>query len=333
MNTKFQFMGKFALIAIIFAIISVSCQKDDLSMDSYSISGSSSITIPDYDPPAPEGDLIDVPDGGKGGNLTCGDVADYLNSLEGYEEFSFDETTGKLDYDDGEFDGVWPDGLNVQVINGTYVSFDIDGTIKIGDYCYVVGAVIVKGGNDANVYFYENGILSDEGLHSPVNASGKPAGLSNLTFCLIKVDCPVTECEWVEETAFGGDTAGAGSAWWFAFDTEGDARQDIYAGQKPVAGAYVEYDADNDVLTIVLGDNMKLQDVTTEEKIHPRTGATTYSENNEQVKVQGYDVLPDSRPSAGQFTTYKGRGDVVPGDGSRYYVIHLDVEVLVCEEE
>jgi hypothetical protein len=50
--------------------------------------------------------------------------------------------------------------------------------------------------------------------------------------------------------------------------------------------------------------------------------------------MQGYDELPESRPSAGLFTTYKGSDlEDIKGDNSRFYVIHLDVEVKVdCEE-
>jgi len=48
--------------------------------------------------------------------------------------------------------------------------------------------VIVKGGNDANVYYYDEGSYGDVDLASPVNASGKPAGLSNLSFCFVECD-------------------------------------------------------------------------------------------------------------------------------------------------
>jgi hypothetical protein len=158
-----------------------------------------------------------------------------------------------------------------------------------------------------------------------------PAGLSNLTFCYNLVDCVVEECVWEGETAFGGATAGEGAAWWFAFDTAGDAVQPIYAGQELVEGAYVEYDAVNDVINIVLGDNMRLQAITETTSVHPRTGVVTVSVNDEQVKVEGYNVLPTARPAAGQFNLYKGRDLSIQGNGSAYYVVHLDVEVKVCE--
>jgi len=122
---------------------------------------------------------------------------------------------------------------------------------------------------------------------------------------------PPVECTWNGETAFGGTTAGEGKAWWFAFDTNGASVQPIYAGQNEVEGAFVSYE--NGVITIVLGDNLRP------------------NESTEAVKVQGYDVLPSVRPSAGLFTLYKGRDLTISGDGSLYYVIHLDVEVKNCE--
>ncbi|WP_144607533.1 hypothetical protein [Algoriphagus algorifonticola] len=114
------------------------------------------------------------------------------------------------------------------------------------------------------------------------------------------------------ETGWAGASSGAGNAWWYYFDTEGDATQMIYAGQNATDGS-IEWDGVN--LTIDLG-SMILQDV------------------SDPVKVQGYDELPSKRPAAGLFTTYKGEDLTIAGDGSRYYAIHLDLLVPVeCPEE
>jgi hypothetical protein len=114
---------------------------------------------------------------------------------------------------------------------------------------------------------------------------------------------------WGEETAWGGNYEGSGSAWWYYFDTNGPATQDIYAGQNKVAGASVTYK--DGKLTIVLGPNMRLQ-----------SGSDT-------VKIQGYaeGELPTKRPEAGHFT-YKGTDLIVSVSPARYFAIHLDVEVL-----
>jgi len=263
---------------------------------------------------------------GNGGNLTCDAVAAYFADING-EPVKFNMTTGKVDYDadNNEFKGTWPEWLEVNVVDGIFVDFSVtDGA----PYC--IGAVIVKGGPDASVYYFADGIKSYQALSAPVNPSNdKPYGLSNLTFCFF--ECESSELCWKAETAFGGETAGAGSAWWFAFDTQGDMIQKIYAGQKEVPGAAVEYDEVNDVITIVFGDNIKLQEPVEVTKQHPKTKVWTTSYDSEQVKVQGYNELPASRPSAGLFTLYKGRDLVIQGNGSRYYVIHLDVEVNDCE--
>lgn len=262
-----------------------------------------------------------IPGDNNGGNVTCAEAATQYGVTGG-----FAYTSGKLDYDEntGMFSGSWPSELTVTVTDKTYVSWTFTPPAGM---CLANMAVIVKGSNAANVYFYPDGsVLADSGLASPVNSSGNPSGLSNLTFCWNLTPCaPPPVCE--EETAFGGSTPGMGNAWWFAYDTQVGGQQPIYAGQKAVDGAFVE--VINDVIYITLGPNMQLQPITTTTKTNPKTGVTTTSTNNEQVKVQGYMTLPTDRPAAGLFTLYKGRNLTVQGNGSRYYIIHLDVEV--CE--
>ncbi len=127
---------------------------------------------------------------------------------------------------------------------------------------------------------------------------------------VVKIKLTPTDPEtWGKETAWGGNYEGDGASWWYYFDTNGPATQDIYAGQNKVAGASVTYK--DGKLTIVLGPNMRLQS------------------GSETVKIQGYaeDKLPTERPAGGQFT-YKGTDLVVPVSPARYFAIHLDVEVL-----
>ena len=75
---------------------------------------------------------------------------------------------------------MWTDG---KYVNWSYE--DPDGLM-----CLDGISVIVKGGNAANVYTYTSGISGDTGLTAPANASGKPAGLSNLSFCYNLKLCP-----------------------------------------------------------------------------------------------------------------------------------------------
>ena len=116
-----------------------------------------------------------------GGNRTCAEVAEWFDT-------EFDWCGERVNYSGGQFDNSFPAGLNVTVTEGTYVAFEIPDYIMIGDKYYKVGAVIVKGSNEANIYYYPEGSFGDSGLTAPLNASGMPAGLSNLTFCLVEVE-------------------------------------------------------------------------------------------------------------------------------------------------
>lgn len=118
----------------------------------------------------------------NGGNITCAEVGIVLKNDDEY----FDLCGEKIDYSGSSFAGEFPEGLNVTVTDGTFVSFEAKDCIEIEGKLYKVGAVIVKGSNAANIYFYPDGILIDGNLSSPVNNSGKPAGLSNLSFCFVE---------------------------------------------------------------------------------------------------------------------------------------------------
>jgi hypothetical protein len=105
-----------------------------------------------------------------GGNRTCAEVGLAFFGDADYYEFSSE----RVNYEGGAFDAAFPDGFVVNT-DGTYVSWA---------YAMHSGlAVIVKGSDDANVYVYDGTFTFDSGLASPENASGGPAGLSNLTFC------------------------------------------------------------------------------------------------------------------------------------------------------
>ncbi len=157
-----------------------SCQQDDNDIVLKKGESGSEATMP----PSDAGIVPVVLEGANnGGNITCDEVAAAFQLSPGY--FYCGE---KVDFNDGTFAGDFPDGLTVDVTDGTYVSFDMEAPLVIGGVEYIVGAVIVKGGNSANVYFYPGGSMADKGLSSPVNRSGKPAGLSNLSFCLVKAN-------------------------------------------------------------------------------------------------------------------------------------------------
>jgi hypothetical protein len=111
--------------------------------------------------------IVDEPD--PGGNVTC-------------EQLGFEYSSARVNFGSGGFDAAFPDGITVDVTNGTYVEWSST---------FGIGAVIVKGSDAANVYEYDPPSDGDAGLAAPINASGGPAGLSNLTFCWDEI--PVDE--------------------------------------------------------------------------------------------------------------------------------------------
>jgi hypothetical protein len=105
-----------------------------------------------------------VIEGGPGGNVVCGQVPSdvTLSSSE------------RLEWRGNRLVGSLPDGLVVQVVDGRSVTWSSD---------FPIAAVIVKGGDAANVYLSVPPIAGDSGLVAPVGPSGKPADVSNVTFC------------------------------------------------------------------------------------------------------------------------------------------------------
>lgn len=129
-----------------------------------------------------------IPGANNGGNRTCAEVATAWELVPNPFYCGV-----KIDYNAGVFAGTFPSGLNVTVTDRKYVSFEMEDCILIGEKYYKVGAVIVKGSNAANVYYYPTGTIGDSGLASPINASGSLAGLSNLTFCFIECEKELPE--------------------------------------------------------------------------------------------------------------------------------------------
>jgi hypothetical protein len=104
----------------------------------------------------------------NGGNVTCAEVTSTTGC-------SFTYSSGKIDYYGGGGGTVDP---ITWTTDGTYVNWSSSVPVKI--------AVIVKGGNNAAVYFSgcDNCVTEGSGLSAPINPkNGKPYGLSNITFC------------------------------------------------------------------------------------------------------------------------------------------------------
>lgn len=175
----------FFLAIIVSVGLLSSCEKNktaDISMDAFDITKLKSRDILVSIESSPKSGELNVtpyliPGANNGGNRTCDEVAIAFDA-------EFVMCGDKIDFDAGAFMGDFPDGLEVST-DGTYVSFDIADCVEIGGEFYKVGAVIVKGSNKANVYYYPDGALFDYGLAAPLNFSARPAGLSNLTFCFV----------------------------------------------------------------------------------------------------------------------------------------------------
>jgi hypothetical protein len=126
----------------------------------------------------------------------------------------------------------------------------------------------------------------------------------------ISDECMVEIC--YEETAFGGETSGGGKAWWYYFDIFEGGTQTIWAGQHYNAGTVTVSECAGEpgtrTITIELAEGWYLQD------------------DDESVKIQGYESVPSKRQPAGRFETYKGDETIITVDCFDNYVIQLDVQ-------
>ncbi len=117
---------------------------------------------------------------------------------------------------------------------------------------------------------------------------------------------------WGEETAYAGNSAGSGNAWWFYIGTSGEHA--IYAGQHLVPGASITYNQVTGYISFNFGPNMSLQ------------------EDDEAIKIQGYDELPGIRPSSGGFSTKLAYdadlSSPIYVGSHNYLVVHFDALIL-----
>jgi len=255
--------------------------------------------------------------GSQGGNRTCDDVyAAFGIDQDEWSEIVEDTRVDKDGFISGSSGrinagGSFSSPLTVTT-NGTFVSWNI--TPPAG-YCVKYVAAIVKGGDNANVYFYDK-ISSDTGLASPPNASGKPAELSNLTFCWVFERCvtPPTDC-WKDETAWADGHRYVRTGNWATFTSySGSAKTvTLFAGQTMNAGT-VAFSAPVDGMvdiTISLASDWRFAIV------------------DENVKIQDYASSPSGNPSPGGFA-HKGTASENPFTikvpVNNVYGVHVDVE-------
>lgn len=100
-----------------------------------------------------------------------------------------------LGFDNGiRFDCEIYDCTTSNSLNG--ISWSSDGTSVDWSSIFGINAVIMKGGNTANVYVYDPASTGDSGLESPLNTGGNIPELSHVDFCYNnkECDCPVNDC-------------------------------------------------------------------------------------------------------------------------------------------
>jgi hypothetical protein len=257
-----------------------------------------------------------IPGDNEGGNRTCADVgAAFFEDAEYYQFESPEGGEGGNNYTGGSFEQLWPAGLTVNT-DGKYVSFSSS---------FPIGAVIVKGSNDANVYVYEPQVSSDTGLASPPNASGNFAGLSNLRFCWNPPEDDDEPC-WTDETAWAAGAKYVSRGNWATYTPyAANATVTLFAGQTleagtvtfgPVANGEVE-------ITITLNPGFRFLPSASDEFGEP-------VDNN--VKIQDYAVAPPAQnPSPGLFA-HKFYADPASNTWSgsvpanNFYGVHVDIE-------
>jgi hypothetical protein len=119
------------------------------------------------------------------GNATCSDV------LPGSIEFKIDVNGVPNDvYNDPNS----PLVITISNSDGTYFDWESN---DIG-----IDGVVVKGGPDANGYFYDPAATDGQGLHAPINPNNdQPYGLSHASFCYTpSLDVSKTvETEWTRK--------------------------------------------------------------------------------------------------------------------------------------
>ena len=248
----------------------------------------------------------------EGGNRTCEEVYEaYGITFDDPEADIIIESSGKIDYENGSFvGGGFSSPLNVTT-NGTFVSWSI--TPPAG-YCVKYVAAIVKGGNDANIYFSE-GITSDTGLASPPNASGKPAGLSNLTFCWVfeKCDTPPSDC-WKDETAWAAGSRYVRQGNWATYTPYvPDSPVTLFAGQTLEAGTVSFSTPVDGMIDITISLNLGWR----------------FAIVDENVKVQDYATVPSGSPNPGGFAhkaTASENPFTITVPANEFYGVHVDVE-------
>jgi hypothetical protein len=200
---------------------------------------------------------------------------------------------------------------------------------------HAVCAVIVKGGTDANIYYYgDGGSFGDTGLHAPLNPnSGKYYDISHITFCFHYGDPDVC---YQDETAWGvgSNYSRNGKGSWAMYVDYDYQDTPITVPIRADGGDGVGLDAGTITLQPCVVDDVEVPgfvEITIE---LDNTFIFYYDLNDDfednNIKIQDYSSEPSGNPKIGKFE-WKAMADVgstsyticVPEND--YYGIHLDL--------
>lgn len=257
-----------------------------------------------------------IPGGSSGGNRTCSEVGFTFFGNATYYSCS----SARVNFNDGSFEGGFEDISGNEGCSSNIIGATTDGTYVSWTSSTGMGAAIVKGSNDANIYVYEPQSTSDSGLASPLNASGQPAGLSNLTFCWNPGPPPAC---FEDETAWAAGTRYVTRGNWATYTPYAGAEKTVtlFAGQTMEAGTvhFSAPDGNEVTITITLNTGWRFALIPSSE-----------NEFDNNVKIQDYASPPPAEnPAPGLFmwkrvATESPFSITVPLNN--FYGVHVDVE-------
>lgn len=218
--------------------------------------------------------------------------------------FNWDSTV------DGDYMASFPDGHSntITISNNDGTFFDWSASPN------PIGAVIVKGGNAANIFKYEPQAFSDTHLYAPNTPSGNPAGVSHATFCWNPEEQEVC---YEDETGWADGLRYTSKGNWATY-TPYDGQQKtvtLYAGQTMDAGTVTFSGVNgNVIITIQLNEGWFFDYMDDDGEIE------------ESVHIQGYDSASSGNPAPGQFDyEYPAMGQTheatVPA--ANFYGVHV----------
>ncbi len=248
--------------------------------------------------------LVDPWKSGNAG-FECTEATKYTGVTYLYS-YKIDSWSGQIG---GGFTASFPDGHS-----NTITITNNDGTYFDWSATQAIGAVIVKGGNAANIFKYDPQATADTGMVSPINNSGNPAAVSHATFCWN----PLPDGCFNDETGWAAGSRYTPKGNWATYTPYvAGATVDLYAGKTLLAGT-VQFSPvvdGNVTLTITLGSDwyFSYQD--------------SYGMTEESIHIQGYDALPPAgNPAPGLFD-YKyaasGKSYTVTLPAASYYGVHV----------